>query len=76
MGDGNQAPGKGRGRSRNCGTPQGAAQLARGASAVKWDMGYGIWDMGYGIWDKGAESNGGSPKKAGSMGDLYHGSLC
>jgi hypothetical protein len=38
-------PGRGRpadNRSRNCGTPQGAAPLARGASAVKWDMGYGI----------------------------------
>jgi hypothetical protein len=39
MGYGNQAARKRRGRSRSCGTPQGAAPLARGASAVKWEMG-------------------------------------
>jgi hypothetical protein len=36
----------------------------------RWDMGDGIWDGGLRIKDIGAESNGGSPKMAGSMGGL------
>jgi hypothetical protein len=54
MGDGNQAARKRRGRSRSCGTPQGAAPLARGASAVKWEMGTKPLGSGAkGAWEGG-----------------------